>query len=521
MSLPPQRKPIDLDRFTKAYISNLNAQIANDAKVYNAVMANITGQAPPSQPIDTRPIEEKLLDVERLKADLRIQLRTLTDANNIQMIMADLAQPSEIFRLQMAVQSFPALYSLLKPKYAVGVPAIIFIDALDKMIENQDITKGVALGLQQSTGQDILLGIQELGEIASKNDYENLLKLLQELNEADSDLGDSIKRLRNAMLTREDITSLEQRESETGEPIMREVSGVLEQLTTRVDYAEMRRRLNQLVGDDEEDSAPVLNDLEDMIPDDNVIQNLEDLKSLASEKTTLSRQSSGMSEMTQEIPYQQYQQPNPNTYTGRSQPAPETQPTQEGFGIKRRMRGKGLVSTHSATTSKEKKEKIRLKLEGIIEKPKAYYPFGRYALNRNKLEQGILMVRSQSGAVVPKLPTQKVSKKICDILKVVLSNSVPAYEAINALVDTDKDLLHKILKEAHIHHISTPSPNISKQEEDFRRFTILKGEILAGQNSPIAIKELKRLIIRLMSADLLPSRQGQQALFELANLEIV
>lgn len=518
MSIPPQRKPIDLDKFTKAYISNLNAQIANDAKVYNAVMANITGQAPPSQPVDTRPIEEKLLDVERLKADLRIQLRTLTDANNIQMIMADLAQPSEIFRLQMAVQSFPSLYSLLKPKYNVGVPAIIFIDALDKMIENQDITKGVALGLQQSTGQDILLGIQELGEIASKNDFESLIKLLQQLNEADSDLGDSIQRLRNSMLTREDIRSLEERESETGEAIMQQVSSVLEQLPTR---QRLREMMNRLVGE-EEDPEVALNSLEDEIPDETVIQNLEDLKSLASERPALSRQSTGMSEMTQEIPYQQYQQPNPNTYINRPPTdTQETQPTQEGFGIKRRMRGKGLVSTHSATTSREKKEKIRLKLEGIIEKPKAYYPFGRYALNRNKLEQGILMVRSQSGAVVPKLPTQKISKKICDILKVVLSNSVPAYEAINDLVDTDKDLLHKILKEAHIHHISTPSPNISKQEEDFRRFTILKGEILAGQNSPIAIKELKRLIIRLMSADLLPSRQGQQALFELANLEIV
>ena len=516
MSLPPQRKPIDLDKFTRAYISNLNAQIANDAKVYNAVMANITGQAPPSQPVDTRPIEEKLLDVERLKADLRIQLRTLTDANNIQMIMADLAQPSEIFRLQMAVQSFPSLYSLLKPKYAVGVPAIIFIDALDKMIENQDITKGVALGLQQSTGQDILLGIQELKNLATEKDYNDLLSLLDE-SEADSELIDSVQRLQSSMLTRENLMKLEQEQNATGEPLMQGVSSVLEQLPTR---QRLREMMNRLVGE-EEDRDPILNELEGDIPDETVIQNLEDLKSLASERPALSRQSS---ESTV-LPYEQYLPPNPNTYTGRSQGAPqetqETQPTQEGFGIKRRMRGKGLVSTHSATTSREKKEKIRLKLEGIIEKPKAYYPFGRYALNRNKLEQGILMIRSQSGAVVPKLPTQKISKKICDILKVVLSNSVPAYEAINDLVDTDKDLLHKILKEAHIHHISTPSPNISKQEEDFRRFTILKGEILAGQNSPIAIKELKRLIIRLMSADLLPSRQGQQALFELANLEIV
>ena len=253
----------------------------------------------------------------------------------------------------------------------------------------------------------------------------------------------------------------------------------------------------------------------------------------AERPTPLSRQSS---ESTV-LPYERYmQQPNPATYTGRSQPAPiyyappqETQETQDlyagdlfgqmdGYGLRRKkiMRGKGLVST-----ARDKKQKIRLKLEGVIEKPKSYFPFGRYALNRNKLEQGILMVRSASGAVVPKVPTQKISKNICDILKVILSNSVPTYESINALVDTDKDILHKILKEAHIHHISTPSPNISKQEADYRRFTVLKGELMAGQNSPIAIKELKRLIIKLMSQDLLPKREATQALVELAMMESV
>ena len=350
MAIPPLRKPIDLDKFTMAYISNLNAQIANDAKVYNAVMANITGQAPPSQPADTRPIEEKLLDVERLKLDLRTQLKTLTDATNIQRIMSDLEQPSEIYRLQMAVQSFPSLYSLLKPNYAVGVPAIIFIDALDRLIQQQDQTRGVNIGLQESTGQDILLGIQELKNFATGKDYDDLLSLLDE-SEADSELIDSVQRLQYSMLTRENLMKLEEEQNATGEPLMQGVSSVLEQLPTR---QRLREMMNRLVGE-EEDRDPILNELKGDIPDEIVLQNLEDLKSLASEpqgpaselqSPVLSRQSS---ESTV-LPYEQYLPPNPNTYTGRSQSAPaqETQETQdlmEGFGIKRRMRGRGLNPT--------------------------------------------------------------------------------------------------------------------------------------------------------------------------------
>lgn len=494
-------------------------------------MANLTGQAPPAAPTDTRPIEEKLLDREKLMLELRQVLPSLTDPNNIQMIMAELGQPDQSYRLQMAVQSFPALYDALKSKYKIGVPAIVFLSALDRMIQSQDITSGVSIGLQETTGQDILLGIQELKNLPRAEDYNDLLDSLDN-TDADSELMDNIERLRDSMLTEENLRRLEEEENATGEPYMQDASNVLEQQITRGRLREMINRLT----DEEEDPNVVLNELQDELPGESSIQEMGYLKGVAKERPPLSRQSS---ESTV-LPYERYMQPpNPTTYTGRSQPAPrfappqETQETQDlyagqmgemdGYGLRRKkiMRGKGLVSNHSATTAREKKQKIRLKLEGVIEKPKSYFPFGRYALNRNKLEQGILMVRSASGAVVPKLATQKISKNICDILKVILSNSVPTYESINALVDTDKDILHKILKEAHIHHISTPSPNISKQEADYRRFTVLKGELMAGQNSPIAIKELKRLIIKLMSQDLLPKREATQALVELAMMESI
>jgi len=529
LSLPPQRKPIDLNKFTNAYIANLNAQIANDSKVYNAVMANLTGQAPPAAPTDTRPIEEKLLDREKLMLELRQVLPSLTDPNNIQMIMAELGQPDQSYRLQMAVQSFPALYDALKSKYKIGVPAIVFLSALDRMIQSQDITSGVSIGLQETTGQDILLGIQELKNLPRAEDYNDLLDSLDN-TDADSELMDNIERIRDSMLTEENLRRLEEEENATGVPYTQAASNVLENQITR---GRLMYYLNRLTG--EENPEAVLNELQDELPNNSSIQEMGDLKDVA-ERPSLSKQSS---ESTV-LPFERYMQPaNPTTYTGRSQPAPRFAPPQEsqetqdlyagqmgemgGYGLRRKkiMRGKGLVSNHSATTSREKKQKIRLKLEGVIEKPKSYFPFGRYALNRNKLEQGILMVRSASGAVVPKLATQKISKNICDILKVILSNSVPTYESINALVDTDKDILHKILKEAHIHHISTPSPNISKQEADYRRFTVLKGELMAGQNSPIAIKELKRLIIKLMSQDLLPKREATQALVELAMMESI
>ena len=232
MSLPPQRKPIDLNKFTNAYIANLNAQIANDSKVYNAVMANLTGQAPPAAPADTRPIEEKLLDRERLMLELRQVLPSLTDPNNIQMIMSELGQPDQSYRLQMAVQSFPALYDALKSKYKIGVPAIVFLSALDRMIQSQDITSGVSIGLQETTGQDILLGIQELKNLPKAEDFDDLLGSLEDID-ADSELTDNIERLRDSMLTEENLRRLEEEQNATGEPLTQDASNVLGRMPTK------------------------------------------------------------------------------------------------------------------------------------------------------------------------------------------------------------------------------------------------------------------------------------------------
>lgn len=527
MSLPPQRKPVDLDKFTNAYIANLNAQIANNAKVYNAVMANLTGQVLPSAPVDTRPIEEKLLDFEKLKMELKNQLKTITDGNNSLMIMNELARPENQYRLQMAVQSFPALSALLKPSYDLGVPAIQFLNSLDRLIERQDTTSGVDIGLQQSTGENLLLSLNEIqNSLADKADYQELLQVLMNNGVTNEKILSDIRFLRDNMLDAGDYQSVEP-------DSISELTESYADLPTKSIVAEMIGSVEEASFNDEDVDIRSIRDNVSLSPE--VKSSIKDIKQQAAEiikkfkeeraaRPPLGRQVSIDPEEERQLQVQEVLKQNPNLRL-QSQPAPSgmvrtiTEDTdQSGFGLfKKKMRGRGLVST----PSKESSKKIRLKVEGVIEKPKSYFPFGRYALNKNKLEQGILMVRTPSGSAVPKIPTQKISQKLSTILKTVLVNSIPSYEMINDLFDNEKDLLYKVLKESHINHISTPSPNISKQEEDCRRYVILKGQILGGQNSPIAIKELKRLIVKLMSQDILPRREASQALLELAHLETI
>lgn len=205
------------------------------------------------------------------------------------------------------------------------------------------------------------------------------------------------------------------------------------------------------------------------------------------------------------------------------------------YALYKKMSGKGIKTPRRRTMSgrgvsfniKEDEEAkpspkktIKLNIQGVIEKEPSYVPFGRYAINKHRLAGDILMLRTPKNGVVLKLPTQKISNKLSKIITTIANKGVPSFEAIGELDNNDKEILHKILQECHITNISTPNPSRDKSDDMYRRFVILKGEIVAGNNNPALAKELKRLIIVLMGKDLLPKREGTQALVELALLEM-
>ena len=191
-----------------------------------------------------------------------------------------------------------------------------------------------------------------------------------------------------------------------------------------------------------------------------------------------------------------------------------------GNGLRRRMSGRG-VSFAVKEESETKPKSIKIKIAGVIEKEPAYVPFGRYAVNKHKLANDIFMLRTQKGGAIPRLLTQKLSNKLSKIIKTIADKGTPSFEAIGELDTLDKEILHKILQESHISNISTPNPSRDQDETDHRRFLILKGELVSGNSNPALAKELKRLIIKLMTREILPKREAMSAILELNMLESI
>jgi len=166
MAFSMMKTPLDYDRYLDEYKANLQLQINNNAKIYNAVSQVQQGIQIPEAPPDMRSLSEKISDIQSLKNQLSILLRQLTDGENANDVVNSLGDED----LARAVQYFPALAAKLKSSYSLGVPSDVFIQALKNYSELQDENAGIDMGLQglKSTSDKILVSLKNIVDYGLK-----------------------------------------------------------------------------------------------------------------------------------------------------------------------------------------------------------------------------------------------------------------------------------------------------------------------------------------------------------------
>lgn len=72
-----------------------------------------------------------------------------------------------------------------------------------------------------------------------------------------------------------------------------------------------------------------------------------------------------------------------------------------------------------------------------------YVPFGRFILNKHRLNNGVMMMRYAKSGAMKTIPTQKVKKSFVEVMKTILSKKNPSYDQIDKLDNDDRDKLHR------------------------------------------------------------------------------
>jgi hypothetical protein len=159
MSGQPLKNPSDAAKFRQQYLATLALQAKNDDINLQAnKIFKKTGQTP-AQMTDTRTTTEKVADIQRLKIEVRKELSPIADLKQAEEIVNAIDDPAELIFL---AQNIIEIIKILQPKNKLGILAQPFLTFFRKYMEKQNETQGVEYGLQQSTGKDIILGIEQI-----------------------------------------------------------------------------------------------------------------------------------------------------------------------------------------------------------------------------------------------------------------------------------------------------------------------------------------------------------------------
>ena len=140
---------------------------------------------------------------------------------------------------------------------------------------------------------------------------------------------------------------------------------------------------------------------------------------------------------------------------------------------------------------------------GVESAKDKYYEFGNYLIHVPQLEKGFLSLKYPSEGPVKEFPKAVISSDFIHLLYEIINTKKFNTIGYDKLDDPEKELFDRLITFAKISrndidNMSKHRKITDKQRDiDIKRFNILKGEIVAGNDNPNVIKEMKALLIKL------------------------
>lgn len=159
---------------------------------------------------------------------------------------------------------------------------------------------------------------------------------------------------------------------------------------------------------------------------------------------------------------------------------------------------------------------------GGINYPKdEYITIGKYKAHKEKLMGGKLQMRSNNNHQIHNLKTQNITKNIRDILLKLNKDEAIKFSDVDKLTTEEKDQLYMIGKKLHITQLFDIPSTLKSQEDKLRdEFTLLRGNLLAGNNNPDLLRKFKMVLLKMKNNKLVSLQEYNEILNILLEMDI-
>lgn len=577
MSGQPNINPSDAEKFRQQYLSNLDLRVRlDDTNLQANKVYKRTGQLP-VEPSDFRTSEEKLADIERIKVEVRSKLSEITDGKEANKIAQELTPKQAVFYLQ----SSEAINKEIKPKYRLGIYAEIFLPFLQDYMNTQANISGIKTGLQQTSGSqvelnrlDILKSFyrgDELTEWSKRYapsisgmgiDKRLLGRFTQQIN--------AIGRLTDGMISA--ISDLDENysiNSDDKNEAYKLINDILQEFPTKVqlnrwgDKSYMYARANDKQGLTRHIEEGI--NLFELQPEREVmIEKLGKILSGIPQKppANLVPGKAGSAKSLE-----RGDEPDPNSFgefsktdlirwarsvgirisakleKGNKQSlmdylirvwSPEMLKDDEegelvpGGASQETGRTDGDMSSLSAGKGMKGRGVNRVKPKGVkpavdwyggINPTPKFVPFGKYIINKHRLENNVIAVKRPAGSSIKEFPSERVSRRLGGIIRGLTNNEMPDFDDLNDLDDAEKVYLNKLAEKTNLKdRLILPAPKKSDIDKEVDDFEIMKGEIMSGNDNKDLVRKFKSTLLKLSNKGVIPKSQVKELLLELTEM---
>jgi hypothetical protein len=165
-----------------------------------------------------------------------------------------------------------------------------------------------------------------------------------------------------------------------------------------------------------------------------------------------------------------------------------------------------------------KLKKIKLGKGLSVKETPTYREFGKYAIHIPQLEQqDLLNVKYKSLGGIPKFKPMPVSDVFRDFLIDLLEGGKVNQRVYLQIEPKERKVFEEMAIGAGVWNgLGLKRTTTSNDEEDRKRFELLKGEYIAGNNSPKVLQELRRIVVKFINEGKIRKVEGMNLLMEIS-----
>ena len=147
--------------------------------------------------------------------------------------------------------------------------------------------------------------------------------------------------------------------------------------------------------------------------------------------------------------------------------------------------------------------------------------FGNYALSLNSLKKGFLCVRYPSGAQIPHFPKVMISSRFRKIINDIVYEDKFEEEDYMNLDEQEQKLFDDLItfckmdKRDNVKIYKHKKYTDKDRDETIKRFNVIKGELLAGNDNPNVVKELKLLMMKMYNEKIISKAELNKIMYQL------